>query len=52
MPNKSENYFNKLNSSDFISATAFDSNLIGPTFPPLSPCTLPIGPTGVTGPTG
>ncbi|TKI76199.1 exosporium leader peptide-containing protein, partial [Bacillus mycoides] len=33
-------------------ATALDSELIGPTFPPIPSITFPVGPTGGTGPTG
>ncbi|EOO04814.1 exosporium leader peptide [Bacillus cereus str. Schrouff] len=38
--------------SEFLSGSAFDSNLIGPTLPPIPPFTLPTGATGPTGPTG
>ncbi|HHL0974448.1 TPA: exosporium leader peptide-containing protein [Bacillus cereus] len=36
----------------FLHAAAFDSNLIGPTLPPIPSFTLPQGPTGITGATG
>ncbi|MGG1345077.1 exosporium leader peptide-containing protein, partial [Bacillus toyonensis] len=52
MSNKSENDSNRLNQNAFISATAFDPNLIGPTFSSIPPYTLPTGATGSTGPTG
>ncbi|OTW73302.1 hypothetical protein BK727_08100 [Bacillus thuringiensis serovar roskildiensis] len=35
-----------------LQANAFNSNLIGPTLPPIPSFTLPSGPTGGTGPTG
>ncbi|PGO70453.1 bclA protein, partial [Bacillus cereus] len=35
--------------NEVLQAHAIDPNLIGPTFPPIPPVTLP---TGVTGPTG
>ncbi|MEK4412606.1 exosporium leader peptide-containing protein [Bacillus sp. FSL L8-0642] len=38
--------------SEFLSGSAFDPNLIGPTLPPIPPFTLPTGATGPTGPTG
>ncbi|MGZ7151925.1 exosporium leader peptide-containing protein [Bacillus sp. BC08] len=38
--------------NEFLSAIAFDPNLLGPTLPPIPPFTLPTGPTGSTGPTG
>ncbi|WP_276567464.1 exosporium leader peptide-containing protein [Bacillus sp. 196mf] len=49
--------FNEKFSNDFIcdeclSASTLDSNLIGPTLPPIPAFTLPTGPTGDTGPTG
>ncbi|MBY5232439.1 triple helix repeat-containing collagen, partial [Bacillus paranthracis] len=32
-----------------LQANIFNSNLIGPTLPPIPPFTLPTGPTGETG---
>ncbi|PEM36672.1 exosporium leader peptide-containing protein, partial [Bacillus toyonensis] len=37
---------NEFNEVDFLSAHAFDPNLVGPTLPPIPPFTLPTGPTG------
>ncbi|SFM38293.1 exosporium leader peptide, partial [Bacillus sp. 5mfcol3.1] len=37
---------------EYLSASALDPNLIGPTLPPIPPFTFPTGPTGSTGPTG
>ncbi|MEJ9125308.1 hypothetical protein P4I92_16510 [Bacillus cereus] len=50
MSKKSENYSKGLNPDDFMPAAALDPNLVGPTFSPIPPVTLPTGPTGVTGP--
>lgn len=36
----------------FLSGVAFDPNSLGPTLPPISSFTLPMGPTGPTGATG
>ncbi|MEC1954885.1 exosporium leader peptide-containing protein [Bacillus anthracis] len=50
-----EKKWKDLISDDFLSAAAFNPNLIGPTLPPIPPFTLPTGttgPTGATGPTG
>ncbi|MGN4256917.1 exosporium leader peptide-containing protein [Bacillus cereus group sp. MYBKT14-1] len=38
--------------NEFLSGSAFDPNLLGPTLPPIPPFTLPTGATGPTGPTG
>ncbi|HFJ9319550.1 TPA: exosporium leader peptide-containing protein [Bacillus tropicus] len=41
--------------NEFLSGTAFDPDLLGPTLPPIRAFTLPTGPTGidgVAGPTG
>ncbi|WP_422424970.1 collagen-like triple helix repeat-containing protein [Bacillus sp. PSXD-155] len=38
--------------NEFLSGSAFDLSLLGPTFPPIPPFTLPTGPAGSTGPTG
>ncbi|WP_276565667.1 exosporium leader peptide-containing protein [Bacillus thuringiensis] len=38
--------------SEFLSGSAFDSNLLGPTLPPIPSFTLPTGATGPTGVTG
>ncbi|HDR7690198.1 hypothetical protein COM69_31775 [Bacillus toyonensis] len=35
---------------EYLSASALDPNLIGPTLPPIPPFTFPTGPTGSTGP--
>ncbi|MES5893446.1 exosporium leader peptide-containing protein [Bacillus cereus group sp. RP43] len=37
---------------EFLSGSAFDPNLLGPTLPPIPPFILPTGPTGPTGATG
>ncbi|WP_412678044.1 exosporium leader peptide-containing protein [Bacillus wiedmannii] len=37
---------------DVLSAAALNTNLIGPTLPPIAPFTFPTGPTGSVGPVG
>ncbi len=32
---------------EFLSSTSINSNLVGPTLPPIPPFTLPTGPTGL-----
>ncbi|PGC43218.1 hypothetical protein COM24_33695, partial [Bacillus toyonensis] len=34
---------------EYLSAATFDSNLVGPTLPPIPSFTFPKGPTGPTG---
>uniref|UniRef100_UPI001FB8B07A exosporium leader peptide-containing protein n=1 Tax=Bacillus albus TaxID=2026189 RepID=UPI001FB8B07A len=33
--------------NEFLSSTSINSNLVGPTLPPIPPFTLPTGPTGL-----
>ncbi|PFE08297.1 exosporium leader peptide-containing protein, partial [Bacillus cereus] len=35
--------------NEILFATAVDPQLIGPTFAPIPPFTIPTGPTGITG---
>uniref|UniRef100_UPI0005CE429B exosporium leader peptide-containing protein n=1 Tax=Bacillus cereus TaxID=1396 RepID=UPI0005CE429B len=42
----------KWDERECLSAATFDSNLVGPTLPPIPSFTFPRGPTGSTGPTG
>ncbi|WP_100240430.1 exosporium leader peptide-containing protein [Bacillus thuringiensis] len=49
---KNERNLKSYKCHESISATLFDTNLVGPTFPTLPSPTFPTGPTGLTGPTG